>query len=430
MGANSGQNGRSAGRQRLGLALFGGLLVLLFAGFAVVQGVAHPSVPDGDVAIVEDVPAGDQTVSAKEFARALAQQVAQGETKKVPKEGTEQYEELKEAALGELLDLIWIQGEAEEMGISVTDKQVADELEQIKEQNFPTPKAFAEFLKTSKFTKEDVNNRVRLQLLSTQIQELVNSQAGTASNEEIADYYEAAKAQFTTGPSRDIRVLTNKSKAKAEKALEQLEADSSPASWEKVAKKFSEDPSTKGNGGLQEGLTEETLPEPLKGDIFGAAAGDLIGPVKFQGNFTVIEVVKENPEKTQSLGEVRSQVSTQLTQQAQQAYFNEFVAEYQSKWRSRTFCASGFVITRCANYVGDGHPASAPPGCYEEDPKEGEALECPAPVVQPAPAVPGSVSVLQPQGERLPQRPVPVPGAEPEAPGGPEGVLPESAGGE
>lgn len=430
MGANSAQSGGSAGRQRLWLVLFGALLVLLFLGFAVTQGIGQPGVPDGDVAVVEDVPAGTQTVSMENFDRAFAQQLAQGELKKAPKEGSERYEELRSAALGELLDMIWIKGEAEELRINVTDKQIADELDQIKEQNFPTPKAYAEFLKTSKFTQEDVDARVELQLLSTQIQEVVNSGAGAATNEEIADFYDAAKdEQFTTGTSRDVRIITNKDKAKVEAAVEALEGDSSPAGWEKAAKKFSEDPSTKENGGLQEGLTEEILPEPLKADVFQAATGELIGPVKFQGNFTVVEVVKLNPEKTQSLGEVRSQISSQLTQQRQQEYFNEFVTDYQSKWTSRTFCAAGFRIQRCANAESDGRPPNAPPGCYEANPKEGDALECPAPVIQAAPALPGSVTVLQPQGERLPQRPVPVPGSAPEGAEGLEGVVPEGAGG-
>jgi parvulin-like peptidyl-prolyl isomerase len=413
------------------LVLFGAALIALFLGFAVTQGIGQPSVPEGDVALVEEVPDDVGHVSKEQFDRALVQQVAQGELKKAPKPGSARYEELKTAALGELLDAVWLQGEAEELGLTVTDKQVENELEQIKEQNFPTPAAYKEFLDERKYSQEDIDRLVRLQVVSTQIQERISSQAPPATNDEIADYYEAAKSsQFTTKPSRDVRIVTNKGKAKVEQALTQLEADSSPASWSKVARKFSEDPSTKEKGGLQEGLSEEILPEPLKADIFQAATGELIGPVKFQGNFSVFEVVKLNPEKAQSLGEVRSQISTQLNQQAQEAYFNEFVTGYQSKWTSRTFCASGYVIERCANYVGSGHPASAPPACYEADPKE-PANECPAPVSQLAPAVPGSVSVLQPQGERLPQRPQPEASeAAGEEAAGLEGVAPEPGTGE
>ena len=37
-------------------------------------------------------------------------------------------------------------GQAEELGITVTDKQVEDELAAIKKQNFPTDKAYEKFL--------------------------------------------------------------------------------------------------------------------------------------------------------------------------------------------------------------------------------------------------------------------------------------------
>lgn len=411
MGANPGQSKGSAGPQRLWLVLFGILLAALFVLFAVAQGIGQPSVPEGDVAKVEDVP--DGTVSEAELKKAVARQasqkVASGELKKAPKAGSDEYEELQSAAMVELVERLWLQGEAEDLGITVTKKQVENELEQIKEQNFPTPKAFKEFLEESQYTRADVDKLVELQVLSNQIQERVSAEGSKPGNQEISDYYDAAKAtQFTTKPSRDIRIITNKSKAKVEKAMEELKADSSPASWKKAAKKYSEDPSTNEKGGLQEGLSEEILPEPLKADIFEAATGELIGPIKYQGNFTIVEVVKLNPEEAQKLGEVRAQIKAQLEQQAQESHFSEFVTNYRSKWTSRTFCASGFEAEVCSNFKGSGRPAGAPPACYEADPKE-PASECPAPVAQLAPAVPGSVTVLQPQGERLPQRPVPVP---------------------
>jgi parvulin-like peptidyl-prolyl isomerase len=410
VGAKSGQSRKSAGRQRLALVIFGGLFVILFAGFAIAQGIGHPSVPEGDVAIVEHVPDELGTVSEADFKRVLLQQAAQGGLKKTPKPGEKKYEELKTAALGELLDQIWIQGEAEELGISITPKQIATELAQIKKQNFKTEAEFEKFLKTSRFTRADVRARVKLQLLSTQIQEAVAKEAPPASDAEIAEYYDSVKdTQYKTAESRDVRVVVNEDKAKAEEAKALLDKDSSPASWKKVAAKYSEDPTTKSKGGLQPALSEELLAsqETLKNAIFDSPSGPIVGPVDVEGKFFVIQVEKLNPEKVQTLKEVSGQIKSQLTQQVAQEVFSEFVTEYQSKWTSRTFCADDYVIERCANYVASGHPANAPPGCYEADPKGGLPAACPAPVTQLAPALPGSTTVLKPQGERLPQRPRP-----------------------
>ncbi len=414
--------------QRLALIVFGALFVVLFLGFAIAQGIGRESVPEGDVALVEEGPEGANTVSEADFKRAVVQQALQGGLKKPPKEGTTRYEELKSAALGELLDFIWIRGEAEEMDISATRKQITEELEKIKEQNFPTPDSYKEFLETSKMTQADVDKRVELQVLSNQITEKVNAKAGTPSNAEIEDYYEAAKStQFTTKPSRDVRIITNKDKAEIEAAKAALEKAATDADWKKVAQKYSSDPTTKANGGLQQGLTEELLATagPLKKAVFESATGELVGPIKYQGNFTLISVTKLNPEKVQTLGEARAQISSTLQQQTQEAFFERFVANYQSKWESRTICAAGFEVQRCSNFKGNGRPSGADPACYEANPKT-PAAACPAPVTSISPAMPGSVSLLQPKGERRPQRPVPVGGDE--APAGgellPEGVPP------
>lgn len=427
MGAKKGQRNRQAGVKRLALIVFGALFVVLFAGFAIAQGIGEPSVPSGDVALVESVPGDIGHVSEAEYRRALAQQVANGGLKTTPKKGSKKYEELKTAALGELLDTVWIAGEAEELGISVTEKQVETELANIKKQNFPTEKAYKEFLETSHFTQEDVDKRVELQLLSTKIQEKVTTEAPPATSSEIEAYYEAEKAsQFTEKPSRDVRVILNKDKAKVEKAKEELEADDSPASWKKVAAKYSSDPTTKSNGGLQKGVTEEVLQEPLKKAIFGAAQGELVGPTKYQAQYLLTEVAAESPEKVKPLKEVRSQISATLTQQKQQEHFSEFINEFQSKWTSRTFCAAGYEIERCANYTSSGHPASASPACYEANPKT-PATECPAPVELTKPALPGSVTIAKPGGEPFVQRPFPEPAGEPTGTSG-EGEAPEGTG--
>jgi hypothetical protein len=125
------------------------------------------------------------------------------------------------------------------------------------------------------------------------------------------------------------------------------------------------------------------------------------------GNFFVVEVVKLNPTKVQTLDEVRAQIKSQLEQQKSQEFFDGFVADFQSKWQSRTFCADGYAIERCANYPPakrlekEREPYKA---CFEANPKTA-ATECPAPVAQAKPAVPGSVTILKPSGEPLPQRP-------------------------
>jgi parvulin-like peptidyl-prolyl isomerase len=400
--------------------------VALFAIVAISEGVGDPSVPEGDVILVEDAPGDSGHVSKAEFDHAL-EIAAAGEQKPAPKPGTKQYDELKETALTGLVEEIWLEGEAEEMGIEVTPQKIQREFQKIKQENFPTEAEFKKFLKESKFTQEDIDNRVKLQIIAQEVQEEVNEEPPTPSDDEVEAYYEAAKsAQFTKPPSLDIRLIVNKEEEKAEKALAKLEEGNTAGDWNRIAKEFSDDAATLSKGGLQKNVAAGTLEEPLGAKAFEAPEGQLEGPLKAPRGFVVFEVQKKNDETVEPLSKVAGGIQSQLAQQLEQENFTAFVDDFNVKWVSRTFCAEDYVTPRCANYKGDGHPPTAPAACYEAEPQGGRPEACPAPVFQAVPVVPGSVTPLAPQGEPLAQRPHP-PGEE-KPPAEPPGGAPPGGG--
>lgn len=417
--APQGPSGPAAAR-RLGLLVFGALFLVLFVAIAIAEGLGDPSIPSGDIVAVEDAPGDSGKISKEDFDHTLEVVVASEGQKKAPKPGSAKYEEVRETALTTLIESAWLEGQAEEMGIEVTDQEVAKKLQKVKDENFKSEAEFQEFIKQAKFTPEDIDERVKLEILSEEIQKELQEEPPTPSQREIENYYEAAKAtQFTKPPSRDIRLILNKEEEKAQKALDALEEGNTAKDWSRVAKEFSEDPATKEKGGLQSGVAEGTIEEPVGAEIFDALEGQLGGPIKGQRGFYVFEVQSSDEETVESLDKVEGQIGTQLAQQLEQEELSSFVASFNSRWSSRTFCDEEYLIERCSNFKGDGRPAGAPPACYEEDPEGGRPEACPAPVFQAVPALPGSVTPLSPQGNPLAQRPVPA--GEPK-PTGEEGV--------
>lgn len=447
-GAKAGKGAKGPGRRgrgreevrRLGLLIFGVAFIVLFVGIAIAEGLGDPSIPSGSIAVVEEIPDGAEApfdkpfkdcagkevtqdlgdVTQAEYDCAFLQVAASSGLKKTPKPGDKQYDELKETTVGSILETIWIQGLAAEEGIAVTTEEVEKELKKLKDQNFKTEAEFQKFLKTSHYTTQDVNERVKIQILSTKIQEQLGEGAGEPSKSEIQEYYDEAKAtQFTTPPTRDVRILIAKKETEAAAAKAALEKDNSADSWKAVVKKYSEAPSP--NGGLQPGVTEEQYAGETGEAIFAAPTGKVEGPVKYAtSGFMVFQVEKKNPEKVQPLGEAEAQIKAQLTQQTQEEVFGKFVSNFQGLWRSRTFCAEGYTVEKCSNFKSDGRPAEADPACYEASPKTAPEA-CPAPVSQAKPALPGSVSVITPKGEPLAQRPQPA-GLEATPEGFPSGV--------
>ena len=97
---------RKVGRvgSALALLVFGALFVVLFVVFAVAQGLGHPSVPAGDVAIVSSVP-DDIGTSAKPSSSArCCSRPPQAKLKKAPQTRRQKIRRTEGSALGELLD--------------------------------------------------------------------------------------------------------------------------------------------------------------------------------------------------------------------------------------------------------------------------------------------------------------------------------------
>lgn len=251
---------------------------------------------------------------------------------------------------------------------------------------------------------------MKIHILSSTIQEQLEGHSPTPSQDEVEEYYEAGKSsQFTEKPKRDVRLIVNKDRKEVERAAELLTEDDTPKNWMRVAEKYSEDPATKETGGLQKGLQENVIEEPLNAAIFSASEGQVEGPIQVPRGFTAFEVESETIEEVKPLKSVESQIKATLSHQLQQETLVAFLADYFPKWTSRTFCAEGYVSKECANFEGDSHPETAPAACYEASPKGGRPEACPAPVEQIKPALPGSVDILTPEGQKLAQRPLPDP---------------------
>lgn len=386
--------------------------------------------PSGDSVAVVD----GQEISQEDFDRALAQAAARqgaGSNCQPPAEDDPQYEALRDEALNDVLDQEWILGEAEERGVSVSDREVQEEFEQTKNQNFKSEKEYQGFLRQSCFEQEDVDERVRLQVISTKIQEDVTSEAAEVSDADAETFYEANEEQFSQPEQRDIRLVLNQDPEKAQEAADQLEQDNSPENWKQVAAEFSSDASSKENGGVRESITQGVFPEAVDAQIFDAAEGEVVGPIETDSGTYVFQVDSVTEETTTPLDEARPQIQEQLASQLQQEGFSAFLSDYRDRWVELTVCADDFVNERCDNFAGEVEPCPDPSLPSDQQRQQIEETGCPPPVLPRNPAAPGSIlPFIAASGS--PQRPHPA-GADQEVPagipGGVPGGIPGAAGG-
>ena len=424
------------GSKRTAAIIFAALLAGVIVLVAATSGLGKPGLPNDEaVAFVEDAPDGE--ITQEQFDAAIEQTAGRQQLREVPEPGTPQYDLLQETAMADLLLSRWVAGEAEEVGIEVTDREVDQELETIIRDQFGGQKQFERAIGQLQLSEEEARERVRLQLLSTRLQEhVLGSEPPDISEDEIADFYEENIVQFQTPESRDVRTLLNPDRAKAEEALALLQEDDSPAGWKQVTKELSTDEATSGLGGLRQGVVQGQNEPQLDDAIFTAPEGELVGPIETDAGFYVLQVEAITEASTQPLDEPTSgQIEQTLQAAEQQQIAADYQTDFVARWTALTVCADDFAIDRCGN------APPAPDACSGDDEGEDEAIDpvtgeptegCPAFVLSTQPVSPTDAgdpaAIGKPQGPQglAPAAPALPPGT-PTIPGAPPGAVPPGA---
>src|SRR5215212_7809135 len=258
----------------------------------------------------------------------------------------QEYDSLRDQVLQLLISFKWIEGEAKEMGVKVTDKEVKASFDKQRKQAFPKDADFQKFLKESGQTEADILKRVRLDTLSNKIREKVTKGKDKVSDAQITDYYNKNKERFAQPERRDLRIVLTKGEAKAKQAKQAIEGGQDFA---KVAKKFSIDQASKAQGGKLPAVAKGQQEKALDTAIFNAKKGKLVGPVKTQFGYYVFDVSKITPASQQSLAQAKTTIKQTLASQNQQKALDKFVKSFRKRWKAKTDCREGYRTQDCKN---------------------------------------------------------------------------------
>jgi foldase protein PrsA len=378
--------------------LFAGLLTV---GAAAIVACGSDSVPSGSVAKV-----GDEEITQEEFDKWLETAVsgqAQGAATTVPdppdfkkcvaakkdapvpkgqqqpsdaalkKQCQQEYDTLKREVMLFLIQAEWVEQEAAEQGVEVSDASVRKSFEDQKKQAFPTDKAYDEFIKSSGMTEEDILFRVKLNELQQKLTQKVTEDATKVTDEDIQEYYDKNKRRFAQPERRDLRVVLTKTEAKADQARAALDDGEG---WKQVVNQYSIDEASKAQNGLLPAVAKGQQDKALDDAVFEAKKGELEGPVKTQFGWYVFEVTKITPASQQSLDQSKDTIRNLLRSERQQKALDQFVKEFREDYRAETECADDYRIEECSNA----------PKEQDTGPASGGNPGAPTPTPQPQPA--------------------------------------------
>jgi foldase protein PrsA len=259
----------------------------------------------------------------------------------------QEYKSLQQEVLGFLISSEWVLGEASSLGVKVSDAEVKKQFEKIKNQQFPKAAEFEKFLKTSGQTVSDLLLRVKLNLLSSKIQQKVVKEKSKVTQAQIQKYYKENPKRFEVAEKRNLLIILTKTEAAAKKAKQEVE---SGKSFESVAKRVSIDPTSKSTGGKLPGVVKGQEEKSLDAAVFSAKKNALTGPIKTPFGYYIFEVQGISPGSQQTLKQAEPSIKSQLTATQQQGALSKFVKEFKKKWTAKTECRSGYMVADCKGF--------------------------------------------------------------------------------
>jgi parvulin-like peptidyl-prolyl isomerase len=324
-------------------------LLLVPAALVLAGCSGSDSVPTDAIAVVDgtDVPRADLDAL---MARAKLSYKANKQD--FPKAGTTDYQSLQTTAVAYLVQLIQYEQQAEELGITVTEADIDERVAQVLKQppfNGDQKQLDAELAKQG-YTQAAFRTELRTLALRDKLAEALTKNA-KVSEADIAAYYEQNKATYTVPESRDVRhiLLTErkadgsvdyaKSKALADDVYQQIQDGGDFAA---LAKKYSQDPGSKDNGGKYTARRGETV-APFEQTAFNLDVGVTSRPVKTEYGYHLIQPLGEiTPGSVKPLAKVHDEIQSQLLEEKKQELLTEWAAQLRKDYDGKVQYAAGF----------------------------------------------------------------------------------------
>ena len=263
---------------------------------------------------------------------------AQGQ--KIPAAGSQEYQSFQQSALQYLVQKIEYAQQADELGVSVTQKAVDDRFERVLKQFFGgSKKKYEAALSKQNLTDAQVHDELRTSLIEEAVFKKVGESA-KVSDADILTYYKAHPEIYAQQPSRDVAHILVKSKALADKVYAEAKGG---ADFAALAKKYSIDTGSKAIGGKYTAIKGQSVPSFDK-VAFALAVNEISKPVKSRFGWHVIKASGPiKPGKATPLADAKDKIRQTLQNQVQSAAITKWLEDLKKKYATKITYAPGFA---------------------------------------------------------------------------------------
>lgn len=198
---------------------------------------------------------------------------------------------LLDMLIDEKLQLI----KADELGISVSDEEVNEEIENAKKY-FETEEKFNEFLKGQSMDLEYFKDSAKKEMTMRKLFESLTEKI-SITDDEVKSYYDSHQDEFMSVKASHILL---DSKEEAEQMLQRVK---SGENFNELAQQYSKDPSAKENKGDLNYFRHGDMVEPFEKAAFALKPGEISDIVQTDFGFHIIKVEDSKLDKFEDIKE-------------------------------------------------------------------------------------------------------------------------------
>ena len=287
----------------------------------------------GEVLEAVVVRVGDRIVTRTQYERRLRETLNEIEHTAPAAQRAELKEKARQGLVDELVSELLIKDRADRLGLSVTEAEVKDAIERLKQQyGIQNDEQFEQSLRSSGLTRAEMEARLRDTLMTNKVfgRELRNR--SEATDQELRERYNREKDHYRLPERahlREIVVLKPEATGQLDEARQRANelaeaARKQGTDFAQLATTMSESGSREKGGDLGE-VAKGDLVADLDQAVFNAAAGSVIGPLETKSAWHIIKVEQRLPSEVPAFESIKDRLRQDATEETFERDYKAYI---------------------------------------------------------------------------------------------------------
>lgn len=275
---------------------------------------------------------GDRIVTRTQYERRLRDMFADIDRSAPAGRTAELKETARKTLVNEMISELLIKDRADRLGITVTDPELKEAVNRLKQQyGITTDEQFEESLRSSGLTRSDMEARLRDTLITNKVFGKELRSREQLSDSELRDRYNREKDSFRLPERahlREIVVLkpeTGSIEEARTRATEVAAAARKPGTDFATLASTMSDSGTKDKGGDLGEVAKGDLMADLDKAVFNAPQGSILGPIETKSAWHVMKVEQRLPSEVPAFESVKDKLKKDASEETFERDYKAYI---------------------------------------------------------------------------------------------------------